>query len=123
MKGRDFTKECGDARLKGEIEIQRRSEGRILVIPVLEFTDHKSLQRRLARALGEKASRSLGVAKERGYVTMLAVDVERADTVGYLAEGVRMPDFASIICGCSSGMLAAIWEPPSTRTEVGRDGA
>jgi hypothetical protein len=36
----------------------------------------------------------LGTAKDRGYVTFLAVDVERKDTRGYLAAGVRMWDFA-----------------------------
>jgi hypothetical protein len=65
VKGRDFSKECSEARLKGVIEIQRRAGGGILVIPVVESSDHKSLQRPLARAFREKASRSLGVAKSR----------------------------------------------------------
>jgi hypothetical protein len=94
FKGRDFTKECRDARLKGVILIERLQANGILVIPVVESSDHQSLQRPIARALMEKATRSLGTAKDRGYVTMLAVDVERKDTRDYLAAGVRMWDFA-----------------------------
>jgi hypothetical protein len=94
VRGRDFTKECSAARLKGEILIQRRLAGGILVVPVEEFSDHKSLQRPLACAFEEKLSRALGIAKDRKYVTMLAVDVERADTRGYLGGGrqdARLP--------------------------------
>lgn len=94
VKGRDFTKECREARLKGVILIQRLQSNGILVIPVVDSSDHHSLQRPIARTLGEKASRSLGIAKDRGYVTMLAVDVERKDTRDFLAGGVRMWDFA-----------------------------
>jgi hypothetical protein len=53
------------------------------------------------------------------------VDVEREDTIGYLAEGVRVPDFAPkidhlwLFVRGSDGTL----EPPSTRTEAGRGGA
>lgn len=94
VKGRDFTRECHEARLKGVILIQRRQADGILVIPVVESSDHQSLQRPIARALGEKASRSLGIAKDRGYWTILAIDVERKDTRDYLAAGVRMWDFA-----------------------------
>lgn len=94
VKGRDFTKECREARLRGVILVQRLQANGIVVIPVAESSDHQSLQRPIARALGKKASRSLGTAKERGYVTFLAVDVERKDTRDYLAAGVRMWDFA-----------------------------
>jgi hypothetical protein len=94
VRGRDFTKECRDARLKGVILIERLQANGILVIPVVESSDHQSLQRPIARALMEKATRSLGTAKDRGYVTMLAVDVERKDTRDYLVAGVRMWDFA-----------------------------
>jgi hypothetical protein len=93
VKGRDFTKECREARLRGVILVQRLQANGIVVIPVAESSDHRSLQRPIARALMEKASRSLGTAKDRGYVTMLAVDVERKDTRDYLAAGVRMWDF------------------------------
>jgi hypothetical protein len=93
VKGRDFTKECREARLRGVILVQRLQANGILVIRVVETSDHHSLQRPIARAMGKKASRSLGPAKDRGYVTMLAVDVERKDTRDYLAADVRMWDF------------------------------
>jgi len=97
VKGRDFAKECREARLKGVIEVRRLPKPETHVFPVVEFSDHKSLQRPLARAMREKAARSLGIAKDRDYVTMLAVDVEREDARSYLGEGVRVPDFTEKI--------------------------
>jgi hypothetical protein len=93
VKDRDFAEECSDARLKGVNEVQRGSTPGVLVMWVDEFSDDRSLQRPLARAFGAKASGSLGVAKDRGYVTMLAVDVERADARNYISDGVKIRDF------------------------------
>ncbi len=93
VKGRDFTRECREARLQGVIQVQRRQGNGILVIPVVESSDHQSLQRPIARALGKKASGSLGEAKDRGYWTILAIDVERIDTPEYLGAGVKLWDF------------------------------
>jgi hypothetical protein len=124
VKGRDFVKECRDARVKGVIQVQRLSTDAVLVIPVQEFSNHRSLQRPLARAFEDKASRSLGAAKDRGYVTMLAVDVERSDTAAFLAEGVRAPDFPRkidhlwvFVRGGRGDLAAAFY---ANRTRAGR---
>jgi hypothetical protein len=94
--GERFMRDCDTARLAGVILITRRSEGGLRVFPVVEFSDSKSLQRPLTRAFARKAS-SMGKAKARGYVTMLAVDVEREDASGYVSEGVKAPGFPSTI--------------------------
>ncbi len=91
-KGHDASKEFSDARLRGVNEIQRLPSGDVLVIWVHEGSDHRSSQRPLVRAFAKKGSGSLRVAKDRGYVTILAVDVEREDTRTYLGAGVRVPD-------------------------------
>jgi len=93
VKDRDFAEECIDARLKGVNEIQRLSSPSVLVMWVDEFSDDRSLQRPLARAFTAKASGSLGVAKDRGYVTMIAVDIERRDARDYISDGVKIRDF------------------------------
>jgi hypothetical protein len=93
---RDFFRDCEDARLKGVILVRRESAKGIQILPIEEFSDSRSLQRPLARAFRAKA-RSLGIAKAKGYVTILAVDVEREDALGYLREGVRVPDLALAI--------------------------
>jgi hypothetical protein len=97
VEGRDFVKECREARLMGVNEIRRLDSEDVQVIAIDELSDHRSFQRPIARALTRKASGSLGVAKTRGYVTMLAVGVERPDTVEYLRDGVKLPDFGPAI--------------------------
>jgi hypothetical protein len=94
--GERFMQDCDTARLAGIILIARRSEGRLRVLPVVESSDSKSLQRPLTKAFAQKAS-SMGRAKARGYVTMLAVDVEREDASGHLSGGVKAPGFPSTI--------------------------
>jgi hypothetical protein len=92
----DFIRDCDHARLKGVIVVRRESANGIRVHPVVEWSDAKSLQRPFARAFRDKSA-ALGIAKAKCYVTMLALDVERGDTREYLAEGVKMPDFAPTI--------------------------
>jgi hypothetical protein len=94
--GERFMRDCDTARLAGVILVTRRSEGGLRVFPVVEFSDSRSLQRPLTRAFARKAA-SMGRAKARGYVTMLAVDVEREDASGYLSERVKAPGFPSTI--------------------------
>lgn len=90
--GERFMRDCDRARMAGVILIIRNEANGLRVIPVAEFSDSKSLQRPLARAFLKKTA-SLGRAKARGYVTMLAVDVEREDARGYLGEGTKAPGF------------------------------
>jgi hypothetical protein len=75
----DFIRDCGYARLEGVILVRRELANGIRVLPIVELSDSKSLQRPLARAFRDKAA-ALGIAKAKGYVTMLAIDVEREDT-------------------------------------------
>jgi hypothetical protein len=77
--------DCDAARKAGVVLITRNAMSGLRVVPVAEFSDSRSLQRPLARTFDEKTA-SLGRAKKRGYVTMLAVDVEREDARGYLRE-------------------------------------
>lgn len=93
VKGRDFAEECSGARLQGVNEVQRLSSPSVLVVWVDESSDDRSLQRPLKRAFTAKASGSLGLAKDRGYVTMLAVDVERRDARNYISQGAKIRDF------------------------------
>ncbi|MEO8291747.1 MAG: hypothetical protein ABI635_01300 [Actinomycetota bacterium] len=90
--GENFYRDADAARMAGVILITRNETGGVRLIPGFEFSDSRSLQRPLARALERKAT-SLGRAKTLGYVTMLGVDVEREDASDYLAEGVRAPGF------------------------------
>ncbi len=90
--GKGFMRDCDRARMAGVILISRNEANGLRVIPVAEFSDSKSLQRPLARAFLKKTA-SLGRAKAHGYVTMLAVDVEREDARGYLGEGTKAPGF------------------------------
>jgi len=90
--GQRFMRDCERARMAGVILIKRAEANGLRVIPVAEFSDSKSLQRPLARAFLKKTA-SLGRAKARGYVTMLAVDVQREDASGYLGEGTKTPGF------------------------------
>ncbi len=39
----------------------------------------------------------IGFSYPTGYVTMLAVDVEREDASGYVDEGTKTPDFPIVI--------------------------
>lgn len=94
--GEGFMRDCDAARMAGVILIRRNQTGGLRVIPVAEFSDSKSLQRPLARTF-EKKTATLGRAKKLGYITMLAVDVEREDASGYLAEGVRAPGFPIVL--------------------------
>jgi hypothetical protein len=90
--GDPFMRDCEQARVAGVILITRNDKGGLRVVPVAEFSDSKSLQRPLARAFANK-TKSLGRAMERGYVTMLAADVEREDARVYLSTGVKAPGF------------------------------
>lgn len=90
--GNGFMQDCDRARMAGVILVGRGNGDGIHVMPVVEFSDSRSLQRPLARAF-EKKTASLGKAKRRGYVTMLGVDVEREDAHGYLNEATRAPGF------------------------------
>jgi hypothetical protein len=90
--GNRFMRDFDRARMAGVILISRNEAHGLRVIPLAEFSDSRSLQRPLARAFLKKAV-SLGRAKARGYVTMLAVDVEREDASGYLSEGTKAPGF------------------------------
>jgi hypothetical protein len=90
--GEAFMRDCDAARMAGVILITRNESGGLRIVPVAEFSDSKSLKRPLARTF-EKKTASLGRAKKRGYVTMLAVDVEREDARGFLAERVKAPGF------------------------------
>jgi hypothetical protein len=90
--GERFMRDCDRARMAGVILISRKEANGLRLIPVAEFSDSKSLQRPLARAFLKKTA-PLGRAKARGYVTMLAVDVEREDARGYLGEGTKAPGF------------------------------
>ena len=94
--GEAFIRDCDRARMAGVILITRNESGGVRVTPVAELSDSKTLQRPLARAF-EKKTASLGRAKQRGYVTMLAVDVERDDASGYLSDGIRAPGFPAVI--------------------------
>jgi hypothetical protein len=90
--GKGFMQDCDRARMAGVILLRRATVDGVHVIPVVEFSDSKSLQRPLARSF-EKKRASLGKAKARDYVTMLGVDVEREDAHGYLNEATRAPGF------------------------------
>jgi len=90
--GDPFMRDCEQARMAGVIMITRNDAGGLRIVPVAEFSDSKSLQRPVARAFANK-TKSLGRARERGYVTMLAADVEREDARVYLAGSVRAPGF------------------------------
>jgi hypothetical protein len=94
--GEGFMRDCDRARMAGVVLITKNAAGGLHVIPIVEFSDSKSLQRPLARAF-ERKTASLRRAKAKGYVTMLAVDVEREDTSGYLTEGTRAPGFPNEI--------------------------
>ena len=94
--GDRFMRDCDTARLAGVILITRRSEGGLWVLPVVECSNSKSLEWPLTRAFARKAP-SMGRAKTRGYVTMLAIDIEREDAGGYLSAGVKAPVFPSTI--------------------------
>ncbi|MEX0754977.1 MAG: hypothetical protein WD556_07660 [Actinomycetota bacterium] len=90
--GDTFVRDCHRAQMAGAVLITRNEADGLRIVPVAEFSDSKSLLRPLTRALSAK-EKSLALAKKRGYVTILGVDVEREDTTGYLAEGVRAPGF------------------------------
>jgi hypothetical protein len=94
--GKDFMRDADRARMAGVILITRNKEGGLRILPVAEFSDGKSLQRPLARAF-EKKTASLGRAKTKGYVTMLAVDIEREDARGYLGRDVEAPGFPTVL--------------------------
>jgi hypothetical protein len=94
--GSRFMHDCDLARMAGVILITRNAANGLRVITVAESSDSRSLQRPLARAFDRKTA-SLAKAKKRGYVTMLAVDVEREDSVGYVSEGTRAPGFPPVI--------------------------
>jgi hypothetical protein len=90
--GNRFMNDCERARMAGVILISRNEANGLRVIGAAEFSDSRSLQRPLSRVFTKKVA-SLGRAKARGYVTMLAVDVEREDARGYLGEGTEAPGF------------------------------
>lgn len=90
--GQRFMRDCDQARMAGVILVSRGEANGLRVIQVAEFSDSKSLQRPLARAFLNKKV-SLGRAKARGYVTMLAVDVEREDASGHLSKDTKAPGF------------------------------
>lgn len=90
--GRRFMRDCDRAQMAGVILISKNEANGLRVIQVAEFSDSKSLERPLARSFLKKTA-SLGRAKARGYVTMLAVDVEREDAIGYLSKDAKAPGF------------------------------
>ena len=85
-----FYRACNQARLNGVIYVARKRSGGVWFLEGRESSDSHSLARPVDRAMVAK-SKPLGVAKRRGYWTMLAIDVERQDAHGYLAEGVHAP--------------------------------
>jgi hypothetical protein len=94
--GEGFTRDCDAARMAGVILITRNQAGGLHIVPIVEFSDSKSLKRPLTRTF-EKKTASLARAKRLGYVTMLGVDVERKDAKGYLADGLQAPGFPIVL--------------------------
>jgi hypothetical protein len=122
-KQRDrFFRDCDRACLRGVIVVYRTAAGCIRTAPVVEFSNAKSLQRPLTRALERKA-KALGKAKAKKYVTMLAIDVEREDARDYLADGVRIPDLPPTIdhlwlfVRSADGSLEAAFHAARTREQ------
>jgi hypothetical protein len=87
-----FFELCDQARLLGLVLLRKESAGDVQVLHVREFSDSNSLLRPLDRAMRQKAQ-TLSGCKQRGYWTMLAVDVEREDAQAELRPGVKVPGF------------------------------
>jgi hypothetical protein len=64
----------------------------VSALPVTEFSDSKSLLRPIARAFTKKSA-PITKAKAMKYVTMLAIDVERADAHAYVDAGLKVRGF------------------------------
>jgi hypothetical protein len=62
--GERFMRDCERARMAGVILITKNDAGGLRVIPIVEFSESKSLQRPLARAF-EKKTPSLGKRRQR----------------------------------------------------------